>query len=184
MRSRFCTCWPGATVLLTGLPNAGKTTIANELASRLRGVGRRVVVLDGDRLRATGVDRPCRRPSASGADVRRLGLVAEVLARNGVLALMPLVAPHPGDRARVRARHRESSTPFLEVHVATPVGVCAERDVRGAHADAVRFSGPTRADASHECAAEPDLVVPGHGVPVMESATLLMDLLRRERLAG
>lgn len=50
-KPEFCTCWPGATVWLTGLPSAGKSTIAAALAERLRQDRRRVEVLDGDEIR-------------------------------------------------------------------------------------------------------------------------------------
>ncbi|MFE3742838.1 adenylyl-sulfate kinase, partial [Streptomyces sp. NPDC059134] len=130
----ICTCWPGATVWLTGLPSAGKTTLAHELAGRMRDDGRRVEVLDGDEIRTflsagLGFSRADRH-----ANVQRVGLVAEVLARNGILALVPVIAPYADSREAVRERHRSSDTPYLEVHVATPVEVCSVRDVKGLYA--------------------------------------------------
>ncbi|MFC5725039.1 adenylyl-sulfate kinase, partial [Streptomyces gamaensis] len=125
----FCTCWPGATVWLTGLPSAGKTTIARAVAERLRGEGRRVEILDGDENRALlsaglGFSRADR-----DTNVQRVGLMAEVLARNGVLVLVPVIAPYADAREAVRKRHAGAGTPFVEVWVATPVEVCAVRDV-------------------------------------------------------
>ncbi|MGW0552277.1 adenylyl-sulfate kinase, partial [Streptomyces altiplanensis] len=133
-QQRICTCRPGATVWLTGLPSAGKTTIAYELAGRLKAEGRRVEVLDGDEIReflsaGLGFSREDRH-----ANVQRVGLVAEVLARNGVTALVPVIAPYADSREAVRKRHQSSDTPYLEVHVATPVEVCSVRDVKGLYA--------------------------------------------------
>ncbi|AXK37789.1 adenylyl-sulfate kinase, partial [Streptomyces armeniacus] len=76
----------GATVWLTGLPSAGKTTIARALAGRLAGQGHRVEVLDGDEIRtflSAGLGF-----SAEDRDtnVRRIGFVAELLASHGVKA--------------------------------------------------------------------------------------------------
>ncbi|MEU0700087.1 adenylyl-sulfate kinase, partial [Streptomyces bacillaris] len=111
----------GATIWLTGLPSAGKTTIAYELAGRLRTEGHKVEVLDGDEIReflsaGLGFSREDRH-----TNVARVGFVAELLAANGVKVLVPVIAPFADSREAVRARHAKSATPYLEVHVATPV---------------------------------------------------------------
>ncbi len=85
----------GATVWLTGLPSAGKTTIARLLGDRLKAEGHRVEVLDGDEIRrflsaGLGFSREDR-----NTNVQRIGLVSEVLARNGVLCVVPVIAPTP-----------------------------------------------------------------------------------------
>ncbi|MFJ8195241.1 adenylyl-sulfate kinase, partial [Streptomyces sp. NPDC096094] len=86
------TCERGATVWLTGLPSAGKTTVARAVAKRLRVTGHRVEVLDGDEIReflsaGLGFGREDRH-----TNVQRIGFVAELLARNGVTALVPVIA--------------------------------------------------------------------------------------------
>ncbi|QBJ93014.1 adenylyl-sulfate kinase [Streptomyces seoulensis] len=181
----YCACWPGATVWLTGLPSAGKTTIAHELAERLRGAGRRVEVLDGDEIRSflsagLGFSRADR-----DTNVQRIGLVAETLARNGIVALVPVIAPYADSRERVRARHRRSDTAYLEVHVATPVEVCAERDVKGLYARqaAGELSGLTGVDDPYETPAAPDLRIESHTQTVPESAASLHTLLQERGLA-
>ncbi|MFE4992011.1 adenylyl-sulfate kinase [Streptomyces mirabilis] len=128
----------GATVWLTGLPSAGKTTIARILGTRLKAEGHRVEVLDGDEVRrflsaGLGFSREDR-----NTNVQRIGLVAEVLARNGVLAVVPVIAPYADSRDAVRERHEASGTPYIEVHVATPVEVCSERDVKQGRRTRVR----------------------------------------------
>lgn len=100
----------GATVWLTGLPSAGKTTIARELADRLREEGRPVELLDGDEIReflsaGLGFDRADRH-----TNVQRIGFVAELLARNGVTALVPVIAPYADSRDAVRERHGANGT--------------------------------------------------------------------------
>ena len=70
------------------------------------------------------------RASASAArtgdtNVQRIGFVAELLARNGVKVLVPVIAPYADSREAVRKRHDASGAPFVEVHVATPVEVCS-----------------------------------------------------------
>src|ERR1044072_1530580 len=154
----------GATVWLTGLPSAGKTTIARHLGERLKAEGRRVEVLDGDEIRrflsaGLGFSREDRH-----TNVQRIGLVAEVLARNGVLALVPVIAPYADSREAVRRRHGASGTPYIEVHVATPVEVCSERDVKGLYARqaAGELSGLTGVDDPYEEPESPGLRIESH----------------------
>lgn len=149
----------GATVWLTGLPSAGKTTIARALAERLSAAGHRVEVLDGDEIRTEltadlGFSRGDRM-----TNVRRIGFVAAVLARNGVKAVVPVIAPYRESRDAVRARHAAHGTPYVEIHVATPVGTCAERDVKGLYAKqrAGEVSGLTGVDDPYEEPLSPDL---------------------------
>ncbi|MEE4545862.1 adenylyl-sulfate kinase [Streptomyces sp. V4-01] len=182
MTTRECEC--GATVWLTGLPSSGKTTIAHAVADRLRDQGRRVEVLDGDELRRTlslglGFSRADRH-----ANVQRIGLVAEVLARNGVLVIVPVIAPYADSRTAVRERHEASRTAYLEVHVATPSGVCAQRDVKGLYARqaAGEITGLTGVDDPYEPPRQPDLSIPAHEQSVAESASILLDLLVERRL--
>jgi adenylylsulfate kinase len=153
---------PGATVWLTGLPSAGKTTIANAVAARLRAQGRaRVELLDGDAVRehlsaGLGFTRADR-----DINVGRIGFVAELLARNGVLVLAAVISPYAAARDAIRARHAASGTPFVEIHVATPVDVCSVRDVKGLYAKqrAGEISGLTGVDDVYEPPTSPELVL-------------------------
>ena len=162
----------GATIWLTGLPSAGKTTIARFLAGRLRSEGHRVEVLDGDEIRrflsaGLGFSREDR-----NTNVQRIGLVAEVLARNGVLAVVPVIAPYADSREAVRKRHEASGTPYIEVHVATPVEVCSERDVKGLYARqaAGQLTGLTGVDDPYEPPVDPALSLATQSQTPEESA--------------
>lgn len=176
----------GATVWLTGLPSAGKTTVAQALAQRLADCGRsRVELLDGDEVRTflsagLGFSRADR-----DANVLRIGWVAATLARHGVLVLASVISPYAQTRARVAALHAERGAGFLEVHVAAPVEVCADRDVKGLYARqrAGELAGLTGVDAPYEPPAEPAAVLRTHEQEPAESAQVLLDLLVQRGLA-
>jgi adenylylsulfate kinase len=169
----------GATVWLTGLPSAGKTTVAQILAGRLRAAGRRVEVLDGDEIRrflsaGLGFSREDR-----NTNVQRIGLVAEILARNGIVVLVPVIAPYADSRAAVRERHARSGACFYEVHVATPVEVCSARDVKGLYARqaAGQLTGLTGVDDSYEAPERPDLRIDTQDAAPEESAGAVYAML-------
>ncbi|MFF9494585.1 adenylyl-sulfate kinase [Streptomyces flaveolus] len=175
----------GATVWLTGLPSAGKTTIAHELAGRLREEGHRVEVLDGDEIReflsaGLGFSREDRH-----TNVQRIGFVAELLARNGVTALVPVIAPYTDSRDAVRKRHEAHGTAYVEVHVATPVEVCSVRDVKGLYAKqaAGELTGLTGVDDPYEEPVTPDLRIESQDQTVQESAAAVYALLSERGLA-
>ncbi|MEU8750229.1 MULTISPECIES: adenylyl-sulfate kinase [Streptomyces] len=175
----------GATVWLTGLPSAGKTTIAYELAGRLRAEGHLVEVLDGDEIRefisaGLGFSREDRH-----TNVQRIGFLAELLARNGVKTLVPVIAPYADSREAVRKRHQEGGAPYIEVHVATPVEVCSVRDVKGLYAKqaAGELSGLTGVDDPYEEPETPDLRIESQHQSVQESAAAVHALLTERGLA-
>jgi adenylylsulfate kinase len=176
---------PGATVWLTGLPSAGKTTIAHATATVLRAAGHRVEVLDGDAVRQTlsaglGFSRADRE-----TNIDRIGYVADLLARNGVLVLAAVISPYAAARDRVRVRHERSGTPFLEVYVATPVEECAARDVKGLYARqaAGDLVGLTGVDDLYEPPPAPDLALDTRGRDVSATAAAVLDLLRAKGIA-
>jgi adenylylsulfate kinase len=158
---------PARTVWLTGLPSAGKTTIAEALAARLAAAGRRVEVLDGDAAREAlagglGFSRADR-----DENVRRIGYVADLLSRNGVDVVCAVVSPFRDAREEVRARHDGR---FVEVWVATPVDVCARRDVKGLYARQGRgeLHGLTGVDDPYEAPLDADVVLNAHELTVQD----------------
>ena len=170
---------------LTGLPSAGKSTIARALGARLTAEGHRVEVLDGDVLREhltgdLGFSRADR-----DTNVRRVAFVARLLARNGVTVLVAVIAPFADARAQVRAEHEADGVAFVEVHVATPLDVCAARDVKGLYAKqrAGEVSGLTGVDDPYEVPTDPEVRLDTQGLTVDESAAQVHDALVSRGLA-
>jgi adenylylsulfate kinase len=174
----------GATVWLTGLPSAGKTTVARAAADRLRAAGHRVEVLDGDAVRehlsaGLGYSRADRETNIS-----RIGFVAELLARNGVLVLAAVISPYEASRAEVRRRHQQDGVPYLEVHVAAPLQVCSARDVKGLYARqrSGEIRGLTGVDDVYEAPKAPDLVLRTESLGIDESVDQVLTLLTERGL--
>ncbi|MFD5325792.1 adenylyl-sulfate kinase [Streptomyces sp. NPDC127092] len=177
--------WQGGTVWLTGLPSAGKTTLARGLADRLRAEGHRVQVLDGDEVRAALSAELGFSKEDRDTNVRRIGYVAGLLAAHGVTVLVPVIAPYAVSRAAVRERHAALGVPYVEVHVATPVELCADRDVKGLYARqaAGELQGLTGVDDPYEAPVDPDLRLATEDRTVEESVRLLRALLTARGLS-
>jgi len=151
----------GATLWFTGLPSAGKSTIAHALADQLRAEGRRVQVLDGDEVRphlsaGLGFSREDR-----NVNVRRVGWVARLLASHGVTVLVPVIAPYAAARDSIRADHAEAGVPYGEVFVSIALEVAEQRDVKGLYAKARRgeLTGMTGVDDPYERPESAELVL-------------------------
>jgi adenylyl-sulfate kinase len=165
----------GFTVWLTGLPCSGKSTIAGKLAERLRSRGRRVEVLDGDVVRQNlskglGFNREDR-----DTNVLRIGFVAGLLSRNGVVAVVAAVSPYASTREQVRQKIER----FVEVYVDCPLQECERRDVKGMYqkARAGTLGAFTGVDDPYEPPAKPEVTVSTGGEPVEESVQKVMQAL-------
>jgi bifunctional enzyme CysN/CysC len=151
----------GATVWFTGLPGAGKSTIAAAVEERLIAVGQPAFLLDGDNLRHglngdLGFDEQARREN-----VRRTAHVARLLAESGTIALVSLVSPYAADREAAASLHAADDLHFIEIFVNAPLALCEERDPKGlyARARAGELAGLTGVGAPYEAPAQPDLVL-------------------------
>ena len=126
----------GFTVFFTGLPGAGKSTIANVLRSRFMETGGRpVTLLDGDIVRKHLSSELGFSKKDRDINIRRIGFVASEITKNGGIALCAPIAPYDSVRKEVRAMI-EPHGGFILVHADAPLAVCEERDRKGLYAKA------------------------------------------------
>ncbi len=124
----------GFTVFFTGLSGAGKSTIANALLVRLLELGTRpVTLLDGDIVRKNLSSELGFSKEHRDLNVQRIGFVATEITKNGGIAICAPIAPYAQTRRSVREAISAHGM-FIEIHVATPLEVCEERDRKGLYA--------------------------------------------------
>src|SRR3989442_1340525 len=147
----------GFTVWFTGLPCAGKSTLANLLYQELRRRGRKVELLDGDVIRTNlskglGFSKEDR-----DTNIMRIGFVADLLTRNGVVCIVSAISPYRNARNECRSNIKD----FVEVYVHATVEEGAKRDVKGLYAKALagEITGLTGVSDPYEPPASPEIYV-------------------------
>jgi bifunctional enzyme CysN/CysC len=161
---------------LTGLPGAGKSTIADALEGTLHGMGLHTYVLDGDGVR-TGLNKDLGfTPEDRAENVRRVAETAKLMADAGLIVIVSLVSPFRGDRRAAKGLFAEGD--FLEVWVDTPADVVVERDPKGLYAKAKAGTLPnmTGVGQGYEPPEHPDVTVNGAG-EVADAVSQLLDAL-------
>jgi sulfate adenylyltransferase len=168
----------GFILWFTGLSGAGKSTLAERVRVALS-VERPVEILDGDEVRThlskgLGFSREDR-----DTNIRRIGFVARLLARNGVGVVSAAISPYAETRAEVRRLADEQGIPFLEVYADASIDALIERDVKGLYRKAVRgeIAHFTGISDPYEPPVAPDLVVHTDRDSVNESASQVLGLL-------
>ena len=165
----------GATVWTTGLSGSGKTTIARELEKQLRARGVKVEILDGDIVRTNLSKGLGFTKEDRDTNIRRIGFVADLLSRNGVIAITAAISPYRSVRDEVR----EHTERFIEVYVKAPLEVCESRDVKGmyAKARAGEIKGFTGIDDPYEEPLAPEVVCKTASESVDECASKILAFL-------
>ncbi|WP_411829012.1 adenylyl-sulfate kinase [Paraburkholderia kururiensis] len=149
---------PRPVVWMTGLPGAGKTTIAQALFETLQNLNAKAIVLDGDTLRA-GI---CSDLGFSEADrienIRRIAHLAKLFQREGYVVIVATISPFAQQRALARSIVGDG---FIETFISAPPQLCAERDPKGMYAQARegRIQQFTGVSSPYEPPVEPELVI-------------------------
>jgi len=176
----------GFTLWFTGLSGAGKTTLAAELVPALQARGVKVEVLDGDEVRTNlskglGFSKEDR-----DINIRRIGYVSRLLARNGVGVISAAISPYRDVRDEVRRAVEGDGAHFIEVFVKCPISVLAERDVKGLYKKALagEIKEFTGVSDPYEEPLNPDVVVETDHEHVNTSASKIIAELERRGLLG
>lgn len=145
------------TLWMTGLPGAGKSTLANILEETLLNEGVRIAVLDGDRVRREALYTLGFTRADRDTNIRVIGFVAKTLNEHGVSAVVAVISPY----AETRIEVRKGIENFIEVHVDCPVEVCIERDPKGLYAKALsgEIEKMTGISDPYEAPESPELVI-------------------------
>ena len=165
----------GFTLWLTGLSGAGKSTIAHAVAERLRADGNKVEILDGDEIRLNlskglGFSREDR-----DTNIRRIGYVAKLLTRNGVIVIPAAISPYRAVRDEVR----KDIGAFVEVYVQASLDECIRRDTKGLYRKALageiqQFTGVSD---PYEAPEHPEVVLDTEHEDLAASTTRLLTRL-------
>jgi len=169
----------GLTLWFTGLSGSGKSTLSQFLAPRLRELGLNVEVLDGDEVRENlskglGFSKEDR-----DTNIRRIGYVANMLARNGVCSITAAISPYRSLRREIRTRAQAA---FVEVFVRCPLEVVEKRDTKGLYkkARAGLIENFTGISDPYEEPEHPEVVVDTAEESIEESAEKILDYLREQ----
>lgn len=169
----------GLVIWLTGLSGAGKTTLAQSLSRQLAAAGLPVETLDGDEVRENlsrglGFSKEDR-----NTNVNRIGFVARLLARNGVVVLGAAISPYRQSRDDVRRRIESDDVRFIEVFVRCPLETLVERDVKGLYARALagEIEHFTGVSDPYEEPLAPDLTIDSSLESIDESSDKILSYL-------
>jgi len=172
----------GAVVWLTGLSGSGKTTLAHAVAKKLSCPHE---IMDGDEIREFLSEGLGFSKEDRDTNSHRIGFVARLLAKHGVLVFVASIAPYRDTRAELAEKSKEAGHEFVEVYVHAPLEVVKDRDVKGLYEKA--FAGKiehfTGVSDPYEPPEHPALTIHTHVESRDESANRLLELLKQKKLA-
>jgi adenylylsulfate kinase len=170
----------GFALWFTGMSGAGKSTLSQPIVERLRQLGHKVELLDGDVVRTNlskglGFSKEDR-----DINIRRIGFVSGLLARNGIIAVTAAISPYRDVRDEVRRMITSDSAGFVEVFVKCPLEVLAARDVKGLYKKALAGEIPSFTGVSdpYEEPLNPEVVVDSSQESVEASLEKILTRLR------
>ena len=165
-----------AVLWMTGLSGAGKTTIAQALFQKIQELGHKVEILDGDVIRnifpSTGFTE-----SERNQHVKRVGYIASLLEKHGVIVIGSLISPYRESRDFIRHLCQN----YVEIYVSTPLNVCESRDPKGLYKKARKgeIKNFTGLDDPYETPSQPDIILDTSNLSVQECVQAILAKLQR-----
>jgi len=178
----MCDREQGFAMWFTGLPCAGKTTVADRVAEEIKGMGLRTERLDGDIVRKSLTKDLGFSKEDRATNIDRVTFVAKLLSRNGVATLVSFVSPY----IKKRKQAREETTNFIEVYVKCSIEVCKERDVKGMYAKALRgeIKDFTGVDDPYEEPANAEIILETDKETIDQSVNKVIEYLKNSNFIG
>ena len=167
----------GGVIWLTGLSGSGKSTLSVAAERRLFDLGYQVYVLDGDNMRH-GLNADLGfSPEERAENIRRVGEVAALMARAGIVVITAFISPYRSDRERAR---RAAGDNFHEVHVQADLATCEARDPKGLYrrARAGEIAEFTGISAPYEAPQDPELALDTAKLSIDNAVDTLVSYVR------
>ncbi len=173
-------CDEGFVIWLTGLPAAGKTTLARALKEELQRAGKRVELLDGDEVRKWLSPEAGFTKEDRERHLMRVAYVSRLLARNGVVVIASFVSPYREVRRRIR-KIVEEDAKFIEVYVKCPLEVVIKRDPKGLYKKALagEIKNFTGIDDPYEEPLNPEVIVDSNKMDLEKEVYQVLSYLKR-----
>ena len=149
----------GKCIWFTGLSGSGKSTLANALEAEMNRLGYHTMLLDGDNIRHGLCKDLGMSKRERTENIRRVGEVAKLFTEAGIIVITAFISPYRRDRDCVRRLFEAGD--FIEVHVATPLAICEQRDPKGVYqkARAGMIRDFTGIDSPYEVPESPELAI-------------------------
>ncbi len=160
-------------IWLTGPSGSGKTTLAKALLKKLREMGYKAEILDGDEIRRELYPNLGFSKEDREMHNRIVIFIAKMLSKNGVIAIVSLISPFKAIRERARAEIGK----FIEVYLKCPLEVRIERDPKGLYKKAIRgeIKNLTGYDGIYEESEDPEIVLETHRMSVEEEVEMVIN---------
>ena len=173
----------GLVCFFTGLSGSGKSVVSNAVIERLKQhTNRPIYLLDGDIVRTNLSSELGFSKAHRNINILRIGFVASLLARSGAIVVCAPIAPYREIRDEVRKMVSQYGN-FVEIHNATPISVCEERDRKGLYAKARAgiIKGFTGIDDPYEPPLKPEIYLNTAGKTVDQCANIVIDYLEGKK---